>query len=127
MFEPGLADLFEAVVVIGPAAHPVEILWDNRMIGLRQRKPVQWLVAVVTRGRSNSQPHEISITSVLRHFRQVTNDHIGPGHQRWCFATGCALQGRHDHGSELAVNDCLDLDRLHGRSDRNFSNRSTDV
>ena len=35
MFQPGLADLFEALVVIGAAAHPVEILWDNRMIRLR--------------------------------------------------------------------------------------------
>ena len=41
MFHPRLTDLFEAVVVIGPAAHPVEILWDNRMIGHRQRKPVR--------------------------------------------------------------------------------------
>ena len=85
MFEPGLADLFEAVVVIGPAAHPIEILRNNRMIGLRQRKPVQGLIAVVTRGRSDSQPHEISITSVLGHFREHSDDHIGPRHQLSAF------------------------------------------
>jgi len=127
MFEPGLADLFEAVVVIGPTAHPVEILWDNRMIGLRQRKPVQRLIAIVTRSRSNSQSDEVSIASVLRHFRQHTDDHIGAGHERWRFWTGCASQGRHHHRLDFAVDDRLHLDRLHGRSDGDFSNRSTGV
>ena len=68
--------MLKAVVVIRAAAHPVKILRNNRVIGIRQCKPIQWLVAVVTGGRSNSQPDEASITSVLRHFRQDTNDHI---------------------------------------------------
>ena len=57
VLEPGLPDLFEAVVVISAAAHPIKILWNNRVIGIRQRKPIQRLVAVVTRRRSNSETH----------------------------------------------------------------------
>ena len=70
--------MFEPVVVTGTAAHPVKFLRNNGVIGLRQCKPIQWLVTVVTRGRSNSQPDEVSITSELRHFRQIANDYIGP-------------------------------------------------
>ena len=81
MFEPGLANLFEAVVVIGPAAHSVEVLRNNRVIGIRQCEPVQGLIAVITRGGSDAQPHEISITSVLGHFREHSDDDIGPRYQ----------------------------------------------
>src|SRR5262245_7830794 len=90
MFEPGLPDLFKAVAVISAAAHSIKVLRNNGMIDVRQRKPVQRLVAVVARGGSNSQPDEASITPVLRHFRQVTNDHIRPSHARGCLCTSCA-------------------------------------
>ena len=34
MFHPRLANLFEALGVIGAAAHPIQILWYDWMIGL---------------------------------------------------------------------------------------------
>ena len=34
MFEPGLANLFEAFVVVGSAAHSIEILRNDRMVGI---------------------------------------------------------------------------------------------
>ena len=35
MFHPRLADLFEPLGVICAPAHAIEILWNDRMIGLR--------------------------------------------------------------------------------------------
>jgi hypothetical protein len=49
MFHPGLADLFEAFGVIGSTAHSIKILRNHWVIGTWQRKPVDWLVAIVTR------------------------------------------------------------------------------
>src|SRR5262249_24431909 len=48
MFHPGMADLFESLVVTGSAAHPIKILWHDWVIGIGQLKPIKWLVAVVT-------------------------------------------------------------------------------
>src|SRR4030095_7361915 len=81
VFQPRLSDLFKPVAVISAAAHSIKVLRNNGMVGGRQRKPVQWLVTVVARSRSNSQPDEACSTSVLRHFRQLTNDHIRSGHE----------------------------------------------
>ena len=49
MFHPGLTNLLEAFLVIGAAAHPVKILRHDWVIDARQRKPVNRLVAIVTR------------------------------------------------------------------------------
>src|SRR5215510_13093240 len=112
MFEPGLPDLFKAVAVISAAAHSIKVLRNNGMIDVRQRKPVQRLVAVVARGGSNSQPDEASITPILRHFRQVTNDHIRSSRQRGCFWARSASQRWHSERLDFAVDDCTNLDRL---------------
>ena len=54
---PGLADLFEALGVICATAHAIKVLRNKRMIGLRQREPIDRLVAIVTRVRAYSQPN----------------------------------------------------------------------
>ncbi len=51
VFEPGLADLLEAVVVTSSSAHPVKILRNDRMIDCGQSEPIKWLVAVVAGSR----------------------------------------------------------------------------
>ena len=55
MFHPGVADLFESLVVTSSAAHPIEILWHEWVIGIGQRKPIERLVAVVTRSGGHRQ------------------------------------------------------------------------
>ena len=67
VFQPGLADLFEALIIVSAAAHSIEILRNNRVIGMRQRKPIERLVAVITRSCSHSQPDKMiySVVSVL--------------------------------------------------------------
>src|SRR5919197_849540 len=110
MFQPGLPDLFKAVVVIGAAAHPIKVLRNNGMIDLRQCKPVERLITVVTRSRSNSQSDEVSIAPVLRHFRQPPDDDIWPRHQSRCLWAGSASQWWHNHQFGLAVDYGLDLD-----------------
>ena len=52
--------LFEAFGVIRAAAHPIKILRDERMIGLRQRKPIDWLIAIVTRVGAYRQTNMMS-------------------------------------------------------------------
>ena len=40
MFTPGLAELFEPLVVSGAATHSVKILRNKRMVIAPQRKPI---------------------------------------------------------------------------------------
>src|SRR6478752_2687545 len=118
MFHPGLADLFEPLIVSSATAHSIEILRDNGMVGLRERKPIERLVAVITRSCSHPQPHEMiyGVVSVLCHLWQVAYNDIGPGHQSWRLRTDNMLQGRHGHRFGFAVNELVDLDRLHRRA-----------
>src|SRR6478752_9556078 len=99
MFHPGLADLFEPLIVSSATAHPIEILRDNGMIGLRQRKPIERLVAVITRSCSHSQSNEViyGVVSVLCHLWQVAHNDIRAGHQSWRLRSNRISQRRHDH------------------------------
>src|SRR6266511_4288916 len=65
VFHPGVADLFKALVVIGPSAHPIKVLRNDRMISIRQLKPIHWLVAIVTRVCSRCQTHLCSSASTV--------------------------------------------------------------
>src|SRR6478736_8961002 len=87
VLHPGLADLFEPLIIGSATAHPIEILRNNGMIGLWQRKPIERLVAVITRSCSHPQPNKMiySVVSELCHARQVAHNDIGAGHQRWRF------------------------------------------
>src|SRR5436189_6298281 len=49
MFHPRLPNLFEALGVVGAAAHTVKILCKDRAISVRERTPVDWPVDVVDR------------------------------------------------------------------------------
>lgn len=55
VLHPGLADLFEAIIIVSPTAHPIEVLRDNRMIGVGYGKKVHGLIAVVARSRANAK------------------------------------------------------------------------
>ena len=63
MFHPRLANLFEALGVICAAAHAIKILWNDGMIGIGQREPIDRLVAIVARIGSYCQTNLCS-----RHF-----------------------------------------------------------
>jgi hypothetical protein len=69
MLSPRLPDLFEPIVIVRPAAHSVQILRDERVIGVRQLKPIEWLVTVVAGRCSHSEPDEVicSIVAALLH------------------------------------------------------------
>jgi len=54
-----LADLFEAIIVVSPAAHSIQILGNERMIGVGQLKPIQRLVAIVTGGGCHAETDEM--------------------------------------------------------------------
>ena len=65
-------------VLSSSAAHSIKILRNDRVIGLRQRKPVDWLVAVVTRVCSYRQADLRSGASHLGHVLDVPTMTSGP-------------------------------------------------
>src|SRR5882724_2050805 len=80
VLHPGVADLFKALVVIGSAAHPIKVLRNDRVISIRQLKPIHWLIAVVTRVCSRCQPHLCSSASKLVHALDFADNDIGSWH-----------------------------------------------
>src|SRR6266567_9322005 len=112
MFHPGVADLFKALVVIGAAAHPIEVLWNHRVIGIWRLEPTHWLVAVVTRSCSYPETDLRSRAAELCHFGQLPDNDIGPLHECRSFTYGCAFQRRHHHRFGRAVDQLRDLDLL---------------
>ena len=66
----------EVLGVIGPAAHAIEILRNDRMIGLRQREPIDRLVAVVARICSYSQANLCRVLSLLVHIFNISDNNI---------------------------------------------------
>src|SRR6476619_3611645 len=87
VLHPGLADLFESLIIGNTTAHPIEVLRDDRVVGVWQRKPIERLVAVITRSCSHSQPNEMiyGVISELCHLWQVADDDIRAWHQSWRF------------------------------------------
>src|SRR5437762_6006075 len=63
MFEPGLANLFKALGIIGAATHPIQILRNHRVVINRQSKPIQIHGAGITRSCSDTEPDIVSIDS----------------------------------------------------------------
>src|SRR5213076_1728106 len=92
VFHPGVADLFKAFVVIGPTAHSIKILRNDRVISIGQLKPIHWLVAIVTRVRSRGQTHLCASASKLLHALDLSNNDIGAWHESACSSR--APQGR---------------------------------
>src|SRR6267378_2225394 len=80
MLQPRLSDLFKAIVVARSAAHPIEILRNDRMVGIWQLKPIERLVAVITRGCAHPQTNLGPATSKLCHGRQISHNDIRSRH-----------------------------------------------
>src|SRR5207237_2120177 len=97
MFHPRLANLFEALLVILASAHAIEVLWNDRMIGLRQRKPIDWLVPVVTRVCPYRQTNLCPAISHLVHVFDLSNNNVWAWHQVWRLRAERMLQWRHHH------------------------------
>src|SRR5436190_23121954 len=117
MLEPGLANLFEAVVIGRTPAHPVKILWNNRMVYLRQREPIEVDHSVIARGSSDSEPYLGSARAKLLHRRQISHDDIGPRHGIRNLRP--AALGRRQHRRlHRAVYQRFAFDQIHVRGDR---------
>src|ERR1700730_12633703 len=121
VFEPGLSDLFEPLAVISSSAHTIKILWNDRVIGIWQLKPIEWLVAVVTRSRCHRETHLGSSASELLQIWQIPDNHIRAVRRRWRFCVGSTTQRWHGYFFEFAVNKLLDFYWLHRRADGNLA------
>ena len=98
VFHPRLADLFEARVIVRAPAHAIQVLRNDRVIGLGQLKPIDWLVAIVARVRSYSQSDLCPYGRIkLCHVLDISNNNIRTGHKIWHSGTDCMLYGWHDH------------------------------
>ena len=117
MFHPRVADLFEAFEVICAAAHSVKILWDERMIGIWQRKPIDWLIAVVTRVGTYRQTNLCPGATLLCHILDISYDNIRAGHKVRGSGTDCMLHRWHHHRLRLIIRNLRDLSRLHHHAD----------
>src|SRR5476651_391943 len=126
MLQPGLANLFQAVVVARSATHPIKILWNDRMVGIWQRKPIERLVAVITRGCAHPQTDLSSATSKLLQVGQISNDDIRPRDSVRSVRCATASRGQY-RGLGRAVDYRRDFDRIHGRGDRNSPNDRTSI
>src|SRR5450759_2562702 len=78
MLQPRLSDLLKAIVVARSAAHAIEILRNDWMVGAWQLKPIERLVAVIARGCAHPQADLSSATSKLCHGRQISHNDIRP-------------------------------------------------
>ena len=81
MLTPGLADLFEPLVVSGAATHPVNILRNKGMVAVRQGKPIYVLDPFVARVSSQSEADAASHGTIigLHKVKQTADDDIGAG------------------------------------------------
>src|SRR5258708_14444679 len=128
MFHPRLPDLFKALVISRATAHTIEILRNERVIGLRQGEPINWRVAVVTRICPYRQPDlgpdgKIKLCNVF----DISNYDIRAGHKVWDSGTDCMLHRWQGHRFRFAVKKLVDLDRLHHAADGDRSNYCTRV
>src|SRR5207247_11050688 len=114
---PRLADLFEALLVIRAPAHAIQVLRNDRMIGLGQRKPIDWLISVVTRICSYRQTHLCRVVSHLIHIFDLSNNNIRSGHKVWHSGTDCMWYRWHDHRFRFTPNKTIVLYRSHRGAD----------
>src|ERR1700738_1948759 len=95
VFHPRLPNLFEALGVICAGAHAIKVLRDDRVIGLRQREPVDWRVTNVTGIGAYGQTNLCRVVSLVVHVFNVSNNNIRPRYDVWHSWTESVLQGRH--------------------------------
>ncbi len=68
------------------------------MIGLRQRKPIDWLVAIVAGVCPYGQTDLSSNGRIkLCYVFDISNNNIRTGHKIWHSGSRCMLHGRQDH------------------------------
>ena len=113
--------MFEPLGVIGPAAHPIKVLRNDRVIGIWQLKPIDGLLAIVTGSRCYTEADLGPSAPELLYVWQISYDDIGPRCPGWHFGVCCPAQGWHHDGFGFSTNKLRDLDRLHHRADGNFS------
>jgi len=115
VFTPGLADLFEPVVVRGAAAHPVKILRNKGMIIARQGNPGRVLDPFVTSVSPQSEADAASDRTSFRlhEVNQLAHDDVGARN---------GPNRRHHTRLQFAVSELVDLDWLHRCADGDFSN-----
>src|SRR6266446_9930827 len=81
MFTPGLADLFETIVVSGAAAHSVNILRNKRMVVARQGKPIHiyrpFVAGIGPQSEADAASDGASLG--LHKIKQIADDDIGAG------------------------------------------------
>src|SRR6266480_1112262 len=65
MLEPGLTNLFKALGVIGAATHSIQILWNDRVIVVRQLKPIEIDGSSIARSRSHPETDIVSSNSTV--------------------------------------------------------------
>src|SRR5262245_5012297 len=97
------------------------------MIGLRQLKPIERLVTIVTGVSPYGEIKLRADVSELDDVFDLSNNYIRPWHKSWGSGVGRVLHGRHDHRFCLAINQLVDLNRLHGRANGDFPNDCTGV
>src|SRR5437899_10563286 len=127
MFEPGLANLFEPLGVICSAAHPIQVLRNDGVVVARQSKPINGLVAIITRCRCYSETYLSAGTAELLNVWQISYNDIGPGCSCWHFAPCRPAKWWHHDGFGFSTNKLCDLDRLHSRAHRNPAHVSSGV
>ena len=70
--------MLKAIVVARSAAHSIQILRNDRMVSIWQRKPIQLDVSVVAGGCPHAQADKGSTTSILFHGGEISDDDIRP-------------------------------------------------
>src|SRR5215471_4844689 len=78
MLHPRLANLFKAFGVITTAAHPVEVLRNDRVICVGQCEPIDRLGAVITGSGCHSKTDLRPEAAEFFHVWQITDNHIRP-------------------------------------------------
>jgi hypothetical protein len=119
--------LFEALVAIRASAQTIKILRNNRVIGVRQGKPIDRLIAIITRVSAHGEIKLRADVSHLGDVFYVSDNHIRAMHQLWRIWTNRMLDRWHEHRCRLAINQLIDLDRLHRRADGDCSSNRTGI
>jgi len=126
MLQPGLANLFEAIVVVGSTAHAIKILRNDAVIRVRGLQPIDLDGSVVARGRGQPQTDlACDSRSKLRQIGQVPDDNIRSRDKTRDM--NVAAPGRQDRRLGGPFDNSGDLDRVQGGGDRNLPDDQTSV
>ena len=119
MLQPRLADLFKTFVVSRSTAHAIKILRNDRMIGVRHRKPIQRDSSVIAGGRSDRDAHLSCVTAKLLRGGEISDDDIRSWARNSDPRSSTAPRRRQDRRLHRTVDERGGFDRIHRRRDRN--------